>query len=355
MEGRDVLSFDELRQSLTEEQIQAIMSRLGADEVQDHGEYLTFRTICHNKNPYDAGFNLAYYKDTKLFHCFSECSQTFDIFELVRKRFTIDGEDAYPTSLYFFVLNYTDLNIGPTIGSQEYKNIAYLYEQQPIEFILPEFSSNVLDVFIKYYAPEWIEDGISQEAMNKFNIKYHIKHNQIIIPHYDPKGRLVGIRGRSLDPEQAELYGKYRPIKIEETLYNHPLALNLYGLNQAQKAITETGIAIVAEGEKSCLQAENLLDKNVVVAACGSNISKWQILLLLKYTDVKEIIVAFDREEEQGSNKYYNKLYTMCEKYKSYCNISFIYDNQLMKMKDSPFDQNKKTLEKLIERRTRIK
>lgn len=350
-----MMKFDELRQSLTEEQIQAIMIRLGADEIQDHGEYFTFRTICHNEHPYEAGFNLAYYKDSKLFHCFSECSQTFDIFELVRKRFIIDGEDSYPTSLYFFVLNYADSNLSSTIGRQEYQAIAHFYEQQPIEFILPEYSSNVLDVFVEYFAPEWLGDGISGPAQKKYGIKYHIKHNQIIIPHYDPTGRLVGIRGRSLDPEQAERYGKYRPIKIEETLYNHPLALNLYGLDKAKTAISETGVAIIAEGEKSCLQAENLLSKNVVVAACGNNISKWQVLLLLKYTDIKEIIVAFDREEQQGSNKYYNKLYTMCEKYKSYCNFSFIYDNQLMKLKESPFDQNKETLEKLIERRTRIK
>lgn len=347
--------FDRLKAALSEEHIRAIFSRFGVEEFQDNGKYMTFPTICHNKTSAEAGFNLVYYKDTKLFRCFSECGETFDIFGLVRKRFEIEGENTHPHNLYYFVLNHSDLKFNaqnqPIIRELE----AEVYKRQPIQFELPEYNSAVMDIFTKYYPIEWLNDGITKEAMDKFNIKYSIGRNSIIIPHYDVFGRLVGIRHRLLNEEQSLRYGKYMPVRVEKTLYNHPVGLNLYGLYQNKKDILETGIAIVAEGEKSCLQAESLMTKNVVVASCGNTLNKWQVLLLLKYTDVKEIIVAYDREEQLGSKAYYKRLYRMCEKYKNYCDVSFIYDNSLMEMKQSPFDKDAQTLQKLIDRRVKIK
>ena len=34
----------------------------------------------------------------------------------------------------------------------------------------------------------------------------------------------------------------------------------------------------------------------------------------------KEIVLCFDKEELKGEDKYFNKLYEMCKKYKNYCN-----------------------------------
>lgn len=348
--------FDRLKSALNEDQILAIMNRFGVSEFHDSGSYLSFPTICHNKHVRDAGFNLVYYKDSKLFRCFSECGETFDIFGLVRKRLEIEHENTHPSNLYYFVLNHTDANI-QVENEPAYQEIdADIYRKQPIEFELPAYNPVVLESFSTYYPVEWLNDGITKEAMDKYGIKYSISRNSIIIPHHDVNGRLVGIRNRPLDPEVAEKYGKYLPVKVEQTVYKHPIGLNLYGLYQAKEAISETGIAIIAEGEKCCLQAESLLEKNVVTAASGNNLNKWHILLLLKYTDVKEIIIAFDREEKSGEKKYYKRLYDMCLQYRGYANISFIYDTTLMKMKESPFDNtNKETLQTLIDRRIKIR
>ena len=88
-----------------------------------------------------------------------------------------------------------------------------------------------MDLFIKEYPVEWLEDGISKEAMDKYDIRFSIPQNKIIIPHYNVYGELVGIRGRALDPYEIEFVGKYMPVQIEGKWYAHPLSMNLYGLN----------------------------------------------------------------------------------------------------------------------------
>jgi hypothetical protein len=57
----------------------------------------------------------------------------------------------------------------------------------------------VLDVFVKKYPVEWLRDGITTAAMDKFNILYSISQNKIVIPHYSVEGELVGVRGRALN------------------------------------------------------------------------------------------------------------------------------------------------------------
>ena len=50
--------------------------------------------------------------------------------------------------------------------------------------------------------------------------------------------------------------------------------------------------------------------------------------------------MCFDKEELPGEDKYFNKLYSICERYKNYCNFSFVYDREnLLELKDSPSDK----------------
>ena len=55
--------------------------------------------------------------------------------------------------------------------------------------------------------------------------------------------------GRAGREEDIELYGKYRPIKVNGILYNHPLGLNLYNFNNSRCIIPKIKKAIVFEGE----------------------------------------------------------------------------------------------------------
>ena len=73
--------------------------------------------------------------------------------------------------------------------------------------------------------------------------------DQITIPHFDQNSRFIGLRG-TLCAEDAEKYGKYRPLKINKDWYNHPLGMNLYNLNNSKSNIKTMKKAIVFESEK---------------------------------------------------------------------------------------------------------
>ena len=221
---------------------------------------------------------------------------------------------------------------------------------------LKTYNNGVLDCFCYYKPIEWITEGITIAAMNKYNIKFSIEDNAIIIPHYTVDGELCGIRQRNLNPEVIELYGKYTPTKIENIMYSHPLSLNLYGLNLNKNNIKEKGICFLAEAEKSVLLSENLMEKNCTVAVCGSNFNKWQLKLLLKNAAPQEICICFDKEEKEGKTDYFYKLYNICKKYNKYCNFSFIYDRKgILQMKDSPMDRGKEIFQKLVSERVMVK
>lgn len=113
--------------------------------------------------------------------------------------------------------------------------------------------------------------------MEHAKIRYYPTEEQIIIPHYDANNQLIGVRGRTIGQEEAKIYGKYRPLRANNKLYNHPLGLNLYNFNNAKEHIKQTGIAVIFEGEKSVLKAQSYfgLDSDIYVACCGSSISNY--------------------------------------------------------------------------------
>ena len=211
--------------------------------------------------------------------------------------------------------------------------------------------------FFNFYLPyEWAKDRINLEELKKFNIRYYSSENQMVIPHYSINEDLVGIRIRAFNKEDI-LKGKYRPLKLEDTIYSHPLSQFCYGLWNNKNNIQNTQKAIIVEGEKSVLLGEQL-EYNNLVAVCGSNISKIQIQQLIA-CGAKEIIIAFDKEYKNNKDKkceqYYNKLYSLANKYRLYCNMSFIFDfNNILKEKQSPIDNSIEEFNFLMEKRIKL-
>lgn len=339
-----------LREKLTEEHIIHLMSLLGATEFQDNGNYLQFKTICHNVDEDSAGFNLSYYKESYRFFCFSNC-HSMDIFQVIKKRWELleTGDDTHFENIAYWVMNHSQIDLDnspPLEFTSQYKPEDYNIATK--EVILQEKSPQVLEVFTKRYCAEWLNDGISEEAMDKYNILYSSTRNAIIIPHYDVNDRLIGVRRRALNPEDIER-GKYKPIYVQGLSYSHPLSYNLYGLNLVKEEVKRRGKIVIAEGEKAPLQSYSLYgEQNYVVAACGNKINRWQILLIMKYCKPREIVVAFDKGVE------YDYLESICKKYIGYCNMSFTYDFQnKLKDKESPFDRPD-VLEELLHNRIKI-
>lgn len=336
---------------LSPERIIELVTELGSDEYYDKGDYIVFKTICHNIDPADASLKLYYYKKNKKFHCYTDCGDNFDIITLFKRRYELLGED------YNF---YKDIVLKITKGQhvfkkktgfhKRYETIYTRYHQDNAQINLTKLNPSLLNTYTFAATPEWLNDGISEEIMREYNILYSIHQNKIIIPHYDIDDNLIGIRGRALNPEDIAI-GKYMPVQIEGKIYSHPLMYNLYGLNKVKENIKRMKIAIVAESEKSPLQYGTMvgMENNICVACCGSSFHRFQFDLLYNL-GAERILIAFDKEGETWNEKekYINKLKSICERYKNKCKMGFIFDTQnLLNLKDSPFDKGLDVFRKL--------
>ena len=131
--------------------------------------------------------------------------------------------------------------------------------------------------------------------------------------------------------------------------------MNLYGLWENKESIKKSKICYVFEAEKSVLQCMTFGETNAV-AVCGSQFNKYQLNLLLQLCTPREVVICFDKEEQPGQHKYFDKLYAIGNKYKEYCQFSFVYDRTgLLNMKDSPSDHGKEVFQKLIESRVFVR
>ncbi len=350
------MDYKQIIDNLDINSIVELMKKLGADRYEEKEKFFIFPTICHNINSAEASMKLYLYKDTKLFVCYTSCS-TMSIFKFLKTYYeTRQIEYDWFEDIYNVVLNCGNFRPKEGFDTIQYQSLKERYQIKKKTVELQQYPSGILDMFMKNYPVEWLNDGISRRAMDKYNIKYSVSQNKIIIPHYDINNNLIGIRGRALNEWEIENIGKYMPIQIEKKWYTHPLSLNLYGLNHTKENIKKYGICYIGEAEKFCLQSESFSFPNCSCAVCGSQFNKYQLDILMKNCQPKEIVICFDKEEKDKEDKYFFKLYNLCKKYINYCKMSFIYDTEnLLKLKESPTDCGENIFKKLLEKRIIVK
>ena len=359
--------LEELKDSLTIEQIFELVAELGG-EPQMKDNFFVSKTICHNPTGFGS-YKLYYYENTKLFKCYTDCSSTFDIFELVLKVKNVNGEmksyygkegqliprewglfDAINYVIAYFNLSFNTFDFESTGHILEDWEIFKTYErineikekEQIVE--LKQYDSKILTHLPQPRILPWEYEGISREVMLHRGIAFNPRSHGIVIPHYDMNGTLIGIRERTLVKEE-EKYGKYKPSILNKQMYNHPLGFNLYNLNYSKDNIKLLQKAIVFEGEKSPLLYASYFgeENDISVACCGSSLISYQVHLLLSL-GVKEIIIAMDKQfQEIGDDEWIrltNKLKSIHNKYGAYTQISYLIDKgKVLDYKDSPIDK----------------
>lgn len=354
---------DEIKNSLSIEQVFDIVADLGGEPRMER-DYFIAATICHN-HPGEGSHKLYYYDNTKLFRCYTECNDTFDIFQLIIKVKKQEGQEWTLYNAISYVINYFSLEIiedfsDKQINPQEWK-ILSKWEAKSQEddrkksVELKIFDDSFLKNFPRPKITPWLKEGITQEVMNTHNICYDPVNHGIIIPHYDMNWHLIGVRERTLIKENEELYGKYRPAIINKKMYNHPLSFALYNLNWSKDNIAKIQRAIVFESEKSCMKYASYFgqENDISVACCGSTLVRYQIELLLSL-GVKEIIIAFDKEGEKDiKENYVKKFYNFYNKFGKLTQLSFIYDKEekYLNYKDAPIDRGPEVFLQLFKTR----
>lgn len=365
---------DEIKRNLSLEQVEDFLNDFDAEPTIENN-VIVAKTVCHN-NCGCGSHKLYYYPNTNLFKCYTDCGETFDIFELTRKIMSREHPKAREDSNWNLpeAIDYVARKFGYSAQINTFDNPIEIQEDlklfekydriknidtktQIVE--LDEYDGTFLKHLPHPKIESWLAEGITQEVMDNHGICYDPLNCGIVIPHYDINNRLVGIRERTLIKEN-EIYGKYRPAYISKKLYNHPLSFNLYNINHSKENISRMKKAFVFEGEKSTLLYASYFgeENDLSVAVCGSSFINYQAWLLIN-TGANEIIVCLDKQfQEVGDNEFQKLIKNLKNihlKYGKYVTISYLFDkDNLLGYKESPIDRGKDIFLKLYERRVNL-
>ena len=235
------------------------------------------------------------------------------------------------------ILNLTDISI----EEKEYSNIMeYLqrnnikkYNKKIERMYLP---NNIMDQYTKEPIIEWLKEGINQEILDKYDVRYNKNNNAIVFPIRDKEGRIIAVKARTL-------YENYKDLGISKYKYYNSIGTNdfLFGLYQNINNIKNKNEVIVLEGAKGVMLAESYRYNNVVSLETN-NINPEQLNLLISLK--VNVVFALDK-----GVKITNKIVGLLPKF---TNVYIMEDKEnLLNNKDCPADKGKEIFDRLYEGR----
>lgn len=182
----------------------------------------------------------------------------------------------------------------------------------------------------------WRKEGISDETMRFFDVKYDAFSNCIVYPIRNTNGDIVNIGGRTLDPDfKAKGIRKYTYFKPWKDYGGMQV---VYGLFENADEIQRCREVIIFEGVKSVFIAREYGFKN-----CGailtSHLNPSQMKIIAKLG--VPVVFALDKDVDPTKDRNIQTL-------RRYSNVYFIRDDGgLLGEKDSPVDKGRDTFYEL--------
>lgn len=220
---------------------------------------------------------------------------------------------------------------------RKYKNFPKCKKNTERKTLSPSYMNNYSKEPIKL----WLDEGISQEVMDRYNVRYDRTKDAICFPIYDTCGNMINVKGRNVMPLWKEL-------GISKYFYYFKLGtLNYFwGLNFKIDIIKACREAIIFEGEKSVMKMDGWGIENSV-ALCNGALTDEQLILLIKLG--VNVVFALDKDKDPTKDNNIKKL-------TRYCMVEYIKDTQnLLGEKDSPCDKGLEVWQTLYKERRRLK
>lgn len=359
--------------ALTKDDVIKVVKSLGSQTPKKgaSGE-LIFQSVCHGSDSwklyyYHEGNESKGYKG-KTFHCYSRCSESFSIIELVIRAKRNQGVTMTWFKSLYYIAKVTDKIIEKDskmdFDKKELLDFSWMSKFKSIKKktrAIPNLctiNENVLDIFCYIPHEAWINDNCSREALSIMEIGYWGEFNAITIPHRDWKhGNLIGLRLRYLDNKDIENIGKYVPAKIEGRFLSHQLGSNIYGLHITKDVVIRKKKILLFEAEKSLIQTLSYFGDDCFCGSlCGSSITQTQVKIILSELKVGEVIYAPDRDYHEADSfeaeAWYNKQVLKLAPLIPYIKVCLLADNStLLDYKDSPSDKGKEVLLELLSKK----
>lgn len=262
-----------------------------------------------------------------------------NVFTFVKNYFHCGGYEAVNRLLDYAGLTQEDM------CGQDYRNsvkyVARKYKTEPLPesekrtVIPPEYMNRFgededkLDI--------WRAEGIGDEALKKFGVRYDRSSNRLVYPIKDNDGDIISISGRTLCPD-------YKEKGLRKYTYFHPLGRVdfIYGLSDNQEEVDRRKEIILFEGAKSVMKAYTWGFRNTG-ALLTCHLNREQMMLLAK--GGWDTVFALDKEVVPWED---SNIKMLCR----FTPVYYIRDMKgLLGNKDAPVDKGEKVFRELYEDR----
>ena len=330
--------------------------------------FVTYHSFCHHEYERQGGENLSLKIESMMFTCYSHCG-SMDLLKLVKTRYDLIGEDK--TSYKCMQEICQICSIPFDFAETEQRVIEYDWKKDIGRYRkgkksidnseIKVYDDKVLNYFPKVYHSDWIGYGISEQTLDKFEIRYYPYRQQIVIPCYNHLGQLVGCRVRNMNDKLIEDgCPRYMPlIFLNGDKMNFPTNSILFGEYQNETEIRKQKTLYLAESEKSVLKLDTLMNgKGIGLGMMGSAISDENIRYILSL-GVNIIRLCPDNDFREFGDEDYKlfemKTIKLAERFLPFCKVEVIFNNVGIKnmYKASPFDFTMEQFKEMY--RSRIK
>ena len=295
---------------------------------------------CHCPRHIDKTPSLMIDTDGNYFYCFS-CGVSGNIISWIRIFEGLSFDEAVCKVAELSGTDLSSLTISDTL--QFFKKVQKAYESpQREDFKREILAPSYYEQFADELPQEWIDEGISEEVMKKYEVRIDKSSNRIVYPVYDADLNLIGAKGRTR-------FKNYKQLKLMKYMNYKKLYVMDYfaGMKQALPEISKKRKVIIFEGIKSVMKADGWGYHNCISTET-SKINECQVRLLIKM-GIKEVVFAYDNDVS------INKIRENAKMLSRFTNTFAIQDRQhLLDEKDSPVDKGQKVWEELYESRVRL-
>ena len=355
------IDVKKLKKSLSLAHHKQIMQALGIPSYSENSTQIVYYTGDKNVDPYKGSPKLYFYKDTNIYVGMT-AGRSYDIISLVKTRLALLKHPCSILDACQFILD--TANINPDSISRVKKE-GHVYDWSNLErFIrvrkygnqLSEYNRNIIDTLPPLYPQAWIDEGISEETMDKYQIRYYERCNQTVIPCFDDEARLVGVRVRNWDKDRVE-QAKYMPlVTLDGQCYKFNTNQVFYGINYNKPEIERTGKVIIVESEKAVMKLDTYMGRhNIALGMYGSNlgIQRRNQLLKMGVNTVSYVVDNdFIGQDDAFFEQWREKIRHFIKLWDGFCRVEIVWDNLgLLGPKENATDRTKEVWEQLWENR----
>ena len=355
------IDVKKLKKSLTLAHHKQIMQALGIPSYSENSTQIVYYTGDKNVDSYKGSPKLYFYKDTSIYVGMT-AGRSYDIISLTQTRLSLLKQPCSFLDACQFILDTT--NINPDSISRIKKD-DHVYDWSNLErFIrvrkygnqLSEYNRNIIDTLPPLYPQAWIDEGISEETMDKYQIRYYERCNQTVIPCFDDEARLVGVRVRNWDKDRVE-QAKYMPlVTLDGQCYKFNTNQVFYGINYNKPEIERTGKVIIVESEKAVMKLDTYMGRhNIALGMYGSNlgIQRRNQLLKMGVNTVSYVVDNdFIGQDDEFFEQWREKIRHFIKLWDGFCRVEIVWDNLgLLGPKENATDRTKEIWEQLWENR----